>query len=39
MVSLTLKAFHNGGTVVSGADLWPRIGLRGGSVVLEGWSW
>ena len=35
----TLEAFHNGGTVVSGPDLWPWTELHGGSVVLEGWLW
>ena len=32
----TLEAFCGGGTTVSGADLWPQIGLHGGFVVLEG---
>ena len=34
---LTLEAFRGGGTTASGADLWPRTGYHGGSVVLEGW--
>ena len=34
---LTLEAFCGGGTVASGADLWPQTGYHGGSVVLEGW--